>query len=81
MPPVAVNRQGDQVDMSINLDFYPMPKVLMAAQDFSGACWVNVQELSNARLKVSIRPKSSEQDVSVLGHEFFNYLLSLVKAR
>jgi len=81
MPSVTVNGPDRKVEMSINLAFYPMPKVLMAAQDFSGSCWVDVRGVNSGRIQLSIRPKSQEQDVSLLGHEFLNYLLSLARVR
>jgi len=81
MAHLSVDKQGNSVDLQVNLDFYPRPQVILAARDFSGSCWVNVSDSKNGFVSISLKPKSPGADVSLVGHEFFNYLLSLVRSR
>lgn len=81
MNPVAVKSGENLVEITLNPDFYPKPRVVLAVQDFSEACWVNLGESPNGRILVSLKPKSPGDDLSLLGFEFLNYLLSLVRAR
>jgi hypothetical protein len=81
MAHLSVNKQGNSVDLQVNLDFYPRPQVILAARDFSDSCWVNISDPKNDFVSISLKPKSPGEDVSLLGYEFFNYLLSLVRYR
>lgn len=78
---VSIDKQENTVELSLNPDFYPKQQVLIAAQDFSDACWVNFNESEKGRVSVSLKPKKNETELSTVGYEFLNYLLSLVKAR
>ena len=81
MDSVSVKAAENLVEVRVNPEFYPRPRVVLAAQDFSGSFWVNLGESGDGSILVSLKPKSSTGDLSVAGYEFFNYLLSLVRAR
>ncbi len=73
MEKIRINRQKNEVRLCFNERFYPKKYIDMAVDDFGEAC--NIKESKGCLV---LKPKGKE-DISIIGYEFYNYVLGLVK--
>lgn len=68
-----VNDAENSVSLRFNYKFYDKNKINQAAKDFSNICEINEEnEMLILKPKTEISPK-------ILGLEFYNYVLCLMK--
>jgi len=67
--------ENNAVVMTFNKNFYPKELIEQSALDFKEVCDCNFQDE-----KLALKPKSNEIDIELLGYEFYNYLLGLIKS-
>jgi len=74
MKRVEVEEKNSTVTLTFNKNLYPQELIEQAISDFKDAC-----EAAFQNEKLVLRPKSDEIKADVLGYEFYNYLLGLIK--
>ena len=76
---VVVNE--NRVELAINSDLYPEEVIDKAIEEYSEVC--EVEDRKNEQIhKVILKPKQvvdSKEDLEIIGYEFMNYLLYLIK--
>ncbi|OYT57187.1 MAG: hypothetical protein DRO96_02965 [Candidatus Aenigmatarchaeota archaeon] len=76
---VVVNE--NRVELTINSDLYPEEVIDKAIEEYSEVC--EVEDRKNEQIhKVILKPKQvvdSKEDLEIIGYEFMNYLLYLIK--
>ncbi|MCD6557422.1 MAG: HxsD-like protein [Candidatus Aenigmarchaeota archaeon] len=76
---VVVNE--NKVELTINSDLYPEEVINKAIEEYSEVC--EVEDRKNEQIhKVILKPKQvvdSKEDLEIIGYEFMNYLLYLIK--
>lgn len=73
---LQINPEEDEVKVSFNKQFYPVEILKETLEDFKGACDGSIEE--KERLVVTLKPKDKSH-LSVIGYEFCNYALALMK--
>jgi hypothetical protein len=73
MEKIKVNLAKNEVVVSFNDRFYPMEFVEKAITDFSGIC-----SIKKIKTGILLKPKE-DLDINILGYEFYNYALGLMK--
>ena len=75
MKRVEVDKKNNTAVLTFNKHFYPEEIVERAILDFRDACDASFQSG-----KLILKPKGSEINAGILGYEFYNYLLALLKS-
>ncbi len=74
MEKIKINREKGEVVLRFNYLFYPPDLVRIAVDDFRRFCdHINLEDHS-----VVLCPKQKE-DLDIIGYEFYNYVLGLIK--
>ena len=73
MNQIKIDREKNEVRVRLNEKFYPKEIVELAIRDYLDVCDVFVEEDF-----VILKPRK-EVNLGLLGYEFFNYVLGLVK--
>lgn len=73
MKKVEVNQKQNQVKLFFNKKFYDKKFIDIALNDYSKVC--NIKQEGDA---IILEPKE-EIDLTILGCEFYNYVLGLMK--
>lgn len=73
---VDIERVGNKIRIKLNKDFYDMDSIRKAAEDFSGVCSTVVNNKEGFGIILTSR---GNKDIKILGYEFCNYVLALMK--
>lgn len=73
---VNVDKELNKVTIKLNKSFYDIDSIKMGIEDFSGPCSAIVNE--KERFEIVLKSKGNS-DICVLGYEFCNYVLALMK--
>ncbi len=73
---IDVDRSENRITINLSKDFYDIDSVRKCGEDFSGLCSAEIRQ--NGRLKIVLTQKG-DVDIELLGYEFCNYLLALMK--
>jgi hypothetical protein len=73
MEKIKINQAKNEVLLAFNSKFYPLEFVDKTIIDFSEIC--HAKKTKNGIL---LKPKE-KLDINILGYEFYNYILGLVK--
>jgi hypothetical protein len=73
---ISVDQNKNRINISLNKSFYAVDAVKKAAEDFKEIGDFSVHDKKN--ILVSIKVKDASQ-VEILGYEFCNYVLALMK--
>lgn len=79
MSNVQIDDKNKQARLIVNTKFYGANAVVMAAKEYSEACWVYVDGDLDDKIIVTIKPKTKDIDYKNVGYEFYNYVLSLIQ--
>ncbi|MFH0832593.1 MAG: hypothetical protein V1900_02665 [Candidatus Aenigmatarchaeota archaeon] len=74
---ITINKEDGSVTVIFDTRFYPSDCVFKASQDFSDVCFTSVD--GQDIMQVLLKPKTEEIDLYILGHEFYNYVLGIIK--
>ncbi len=75
---VVVNRKENRVMMRFPLRMYDYESIKRSIKDYSICCDFK-RRRSGGRVEVTLSPKNREIDLDLVGYEFFNYVLSVMK--
>ena len=75
MKRVEIDEKSNIAILTFNKRFYPEELVKQAILDFKDACDARFQSE-----KLILKPKGSEINAGILGYEFYNYLLAMLKS-
>lgn len=67
--------ENNTVILTFNKNFYPGEIIRQSMADFHDVC-----DSGFEGEKLVLKPKSNEIDIELLGYEFYNYLLGLIKS-
>lgn len=73
MERIKIDLEKNEVAISFNKKFYNEKFIDMALKDFSKTCGVEKD-----RDLILLRPKE-KTDINIIGYEFYNYVLGLIK--
>ena len=73
---VDISREANKVTLRLSKDFYDIDSIKKAIKDFSGACSVTLND--GERFEIVLNSKGGP-DIRILGYEFCNYVLALMK--
>lgn len=73
MERIKVNKEKNEVVLSFNEKFYNKKFIDKAIEEFKGVC--DIKKDSNL---IFLKPKE-KIDINILGYEFYNYVLGLIK--
>ncbi len=76
---VSIDKNKKEVVVDVNTEFYDLDSIIEAAQEFTDSCWVYLDKETNGRVKIIINPKSKKIDINIVGYEFYNFVLGLMK--
>ena len=76
MSRVSIDRTNNEVVLTFNHNFYSRELIHNAIADFRNICEPHFEED-----KLILKPKSSDVRLDILGYEFYNYVLGLMKSR
>lgn len=79
MEKISVDNKNKSVIVNLNTKIYPSEFVMRAAHSFSESCWINIESDSENSMKLSLKPKSDDIDLNILGYEFVNFVLGVIK--
>lgn len=73
MEKIKIDKAKNEVLVSFNKKFYKQEFINQAVLDFKRIC--NIEKVKG---KIILKPKE-QIDINVLGYEFYNYVLDLMK--
>jgi hypothetical protein len=73
---VYINKRTSVVTINLNKSFYNVNSIKQTVKDFSGVCSASIK--GNDRFEITLKAKVN-LDIYILGYEFCNYLLALMK--
>ncbi len=73
---VNMDRKAEKVTIKLNRRFYNIGSIRRGIKDFSGLCSADV---NNAEQFEIVLKSKGGLDVQILGYEFCNYVLALMK--
>ncbi|MBS3131629.1 HxsD-like protein [Candidatus Woesearchaeota archaeon] len=73
MEKIKVDRQGNRVSVRFNPFFYDGKYIVRAIEDYSSACDISAEDGV-----IILKPKENIS-LDILGYEFYNYVLGLMK--
>jgi hypothetical protein len=79
MEKIIIDKENGKVILNFDTRFYPLKKIILAAQCFTDSCWVFVDGDAKDTIMATLKPKSKDIDISTIGYEFYNYVLGLMK--
>ncbi len=75
MERIKVNKEKNEVVLSFNEKFYDRKFIDEAVEEFKEIC-----DITKDNNLISLKPKE-KIDLDILGYEFYNYVLGLIKNR
>lgn len=75
MEKIKISKKKNEVLVNLNRQFYNEGSIKQAVLDFKDIC--SVEEKKE---KILLKPKQSK-DIDLLGYEFYNHVLGLMKNR
>ncbi len=72
--------KNNLIEITLNSEFYPDEALEKAIEDYSKLFDIKSEEKENT-LKIILKPKQEISDLQIIGYEFLNYLLYLIKNR
>jgi len=75
---VKVDKQKNEICIFLNKDFYNMKVVKDALEDFKEVCNGKIKDDEKNKIKVILKPYKT-LEINILGYEFCNYSLGLMK--
>lgn len=78
MERVIVKKEENEVVLNFDTKLYPHECIVRAGQYFTESCWVSLDG-SPEELQIKLKPKSGELDLNVIGYEFYNHVLGIMK--
>ncbi|MCD6226344.1 MAG: HxsD-like protein [Candidatus Aenigmarchaeota archaeon] len=76
----AVIVKSNLIEVTLNSEFYPDDILEKAIEDYSKLFDIKIDK-TKEKLKIILKPKQEIQDLQIIGYEFVNYLLYLIKNR
>ena len=76
---ILVDNKNNEVKINVNTKIYGLYNIFRAAQKFTESCFVLVDGDPIDVLQVTLKPKTKEVKLEILGYEFYNCLLSTLK--
>jgi len=73
-----VDVEKGKVSISVNPNFYSYDCVKKTKKLFMKECKVWIKKRKDS-IEVKLKPKSKKIDLEILGYEFYNYLLNILK--
>lgn len=70
---VKINKEKNEIVLSFNENFYDKKFINKATEDFKDVC-----DVKKDKDLILLKPKE-KIDIDTLGHEFYNYVLGLIK--
>jgi hypothetical protein len=68
--------QNDRVIITINPKLYNMASIEQTINDYAGICDFEYDQVEN---KITLKNINKDIDLNIIGYEFCNYALSLMK--
>ncbi len=82
MDSVQIDQDKNIVKIKLNLDFYSVEDLLAATNDFLDLGQINMAvDDRNNNIIITISPKEAEDRLDIIGYEFCNYVLGMIKNR
>lgn len=79
MENVKIEQKHKRVIVNVNTKFYPYRSILKAVKLLSETCWVAVDGNPEETISIAIKPKEKSINLNTIGHEFFAYLLAVMR--
>ena len=75
---IQINKEKNEICILLNKDFYNLEEIRNALEDFYEVCDGKIFEEEKHKIKIVLKPKEHLM-IEMLGHEFCNYSLGLMK--
>lgn len=79
MEKINVNKKENKVILNFRTEFYDIQSVMEATQAYSESCWTYLDGDASNVIQVVLSPKKKETDLKIMGYEFYNHVLSVMK--
>lgn len=73
MEKIKINKENNETLLKFNNEFYDENAVQQAVSDFKEYCNISIEDN-----EITIKPKETS-DLNIIGYEFYNYVLGLMK--
>jgi len=74
----SVNVEKGKVSLRVNPNFYSIECVKRTKKMFLESCKISIKKRKDV-IEVILKPKSRSVDTKLLGYEFYNHLLNVLK--
>jgi hypothetical protein len=74
-----IDEENKEVKVELNKDFYDIESITKGKEDYKDICEVGLEEDTN-KISIKLKPKK-ELNLKVLGMEFCNYVLGIMKSK
>jgi len=69
----------NEVSLRLNTKFYDDASISKSADDFSDVCKVDIKNMNDGTVNISLKPKTTDFESENLGREFCNYVLAVMR--
>ena len=76
---ITINKTTNEACFEINTKLYNFEKIIESASEFTESCWVYLDQSSDEKITVRIKPKSKDINPEEAANEFYNFILGLMK--
>lgn len=81
MDRIVIDRKSGKVIVNFETRLYPPEAIMESAQDYCESCWVYVDGNPDDKIAVTFAEKEQSSNLSMLGYEFYNHVLSVIQTQ